>query len=431
MTQDEPADQYAHSAIPAAERVSGWRVGMIVASFSIGLPDFLNAAQIGMALGLRQAILASLLAGLCLCLGGSLTSRVAVRTRLSTYALIERSFGHGGAAIINSAIALISFCWFGVNASFFGEALGGAARANGVRIDMPALIVGGAILMTVSTIIGFRALDRLASIAVPVLAVVLGTVAVLAVRHHGVTTASSPHPPVPLRFGIAVSALVGSNMLAVATMPDLARFIRSERGAVGAMALSFPVAAPIMMTVSAIPALALHETSIASLVMRLGLGTPVLFLLVLPTLTVNALNLYSASLALSTVLPSVRLWIFTVAGGVIGTGLALAGIIDAFIPFLLLLGIVIPPIAAVYAIDVLVLAKRPVPATHPICWRALAAWGASVAAALLLARVDGSLTTIPALDATIFAAAAYLMLNLRVVEGRMKLRDQPLGEALP
>ena len=91
-----------------------------------------------------------------------------------------------------------------------------------------------------------------------------------------------------MRFGIALSALIGSNMLAVATMPDLSRFIRTSREAVISMALSFPIAAPLMMTAAALPALAMHETSIMKLVIAFGFGTPILFLLVLPTWTVNS-----------------------------------------------------------------------------------------------------------------------------------------------
>jgi cytosine permease len=404
------ADEHAHSAIPPGERVAGWRVGLIVASFSIGLPDFLNAAQVGFALGLRMAVLAALVSGVFLCLGSTLTARTAVRTRMSTYALIERSFGRGGAMAINTTIALVHFCWFGVNASFFGEVVGGAADASGLHVGMSAVIVIGALLMAISTAIGFRALDRLASIGVPVLALLLGTVAVLAVHRHGLVIAPVPDAPVPLRFGIAVSALAGSNMLALTTMPDLARYIETPRGAGIAMALSFPVAAPIMMAVSATAALALHDTSLTAIVIKLGLSTPILFALVLPTFTVNALNLYSASLALSTTFPRFSRTVYVAFGAIVGTGLALGGIIDAFVPFLLLLGVVIPPIAAIYVID----NRRGVVRSRSdmIHWRAIAAWAIAVIAALAIEWSGRMLTTIPALDATLFAAATYYLLGL-------------------
>ncbi|WP_294392652.1 cytosine permease [uncultured Sphingomonas sp.] len=428
-------DQYAHGPVPAGVTVPGWRVGLIVASFSIGLPDFLNGAHNALALGLGRAVLAALIAGAVLCIGGCLTATVSVRSRLSTYLLTRRSFGTRGAALINVVVALIHFCWFGVNASFFGEAVGAAAAANGLPSSFPLMVVIGSVLMTVSTMIGFRALDRLAMLAVPVLAAVLVAVVWATVGAHGVVTAPSPHPPEPMRLGIAVSALIGAYMLAVATMPDLTRFVRTRRGALSAMAISFPIATPLMMTAAAIPALATGETSLMKLVQTSGFGTAVLFLLVLPTWTINALNLYSASLSLSTTFPAVRQWIFVVTGGVVGTVFALLGILDAFIPFVLFLGLIIPPIAAIYVIDGFtrfrnVDAARSLDGIGAVRWTPLLVWIGSALVASLAAYTDWSLTRVPALDATLVAAVAYLLaLRWERTSGRAPRWRAPAGAA--
>lgn len=412
MSGTEAHDDYAHSPVPEGITVPGWRVGLIVASFSIGLPDFLNGAHNALALGLTGAVAAALLAGLILCIGGSTTAIVSVRTRLSTYLLVRRSFGTRGSALINLVIALIHFAWFGVNASFFGEAMVEAARANGLPANFATFVIFGSVVMTAATVIGFRALDRLALVAVPLLAAVLVAVVIATLDMHGLATAPDPNPPTGMTFGIAVSGLIGAYMLAVATMPDLSRYTRTARGAVAGMALSFPVATPLMMTAAAIPALATHETSIMKLVVAYGFGTPVLFLLVLPTITVNALNLYSSSLSLGSIFPGVRQWVFTLVGGTIGTILALIGILDAFIPFVLFLGLIIPPIAAIYVIDAWTRFRGADAAGSLLGlpgfdWRALGTWLASVVVAVLGAYRGLTLTTVPALDATIVAALIY------------------------
>ncbi|MDV3455976.1 cytosine permease [Sphingomonas sp. HF-S4] len=423
MSSSEAHDEYAHSPVPDGITIPGWRVGLIVASFSIGLPDFLNGAHNALALGFTKAVLAALCAGLLLCAAGSLTAVTSVRTRLSTYLLVRRSFGTGGAAGINTVIALIHFCWFGVNASFFGEALVEAAAANGLAGNFTAFVILGAVLMTGSTIIGFRALDRLALVAVPVLGAILIAVVVAAINARGFVTAPPATAAEPMHFGIALSALLGAYMLAVATMPDLSRFTSTPRGAVASMALSFPVAIPLMMAAAAIPALAMQETSIMKLIVQFGFGTPVLFLLVLPTWTVNALNLYSSSLSLSSTFPRVRQWVFTVVGGVLGTIFALMGILDAFIPFVLFLGLIIPPIAAIYVIDSWTRFRRADPAESLLAlpsfrWEALGTWAASIGVGALGAYKDLTLTSVPALDATLFAAAVYAGLRAFPIRAR-------------
>ncbi|CAN5738539.1 cytosine permease [soil metagenome] len=419
---EHAGELHAHSPVPEDVTVPGWRVGLIVASFSIGLPDFLNGAHNALALGFWGAVSAALIAALILCAGGCLTSVVSVRTRLSTYLLVRRSFGTGGAALINTVIALIHFCWFGVNASFFGEAMVQAAAANGIAGNFTVFVILGSALMTVSTIIGFRALDRLAVVAVPVLAVILGLVVWAALDRHGLVTAPASNPPEPMGFGIAISALIGAYMLAVATMPDLSRYTRTTRGAIASMVLSFPIATPLMMTAAAIPALATGETSIMKLVVQFGFGTPVLFLLVLPTWTVNSLNLYSSSLSLGTTFPRVRPWLFTALGGTIGAAFALMGILDAFIPFLLFLGLIIPPIAAIYVIDAFTTwrgadSAASIAAVPVVRWPALATWLGSIVVAVLAAYQGWTLTTVPALDATIMAALVYVLVRRRFRPG--------------
>src|SRR3546814_9928563 len=104
-------------------------------------------------------------------------------------------------------------------------------------------------------------------VAVPFVGAILIAVCVGALRDNiapdfGPVTA----PPVQMSFGIALSSLVGGNLLTVAAMPDLSRFIRTERGAISAMLLSFPFCAPVIMLVSALIALATGQTDIMKLV---------------------------------------------------------------------------------------------------------------------------------------------------------------------
>ncbi|WP_343521257.1 cytosine permease [Sphingomonas sp.] len=414
MSAGAPGGEYASSPLPEHLTVAGWRVALIVASFNIALPGFLNGAQTGLALGFWPAALAALLAGLILCGGACLTAWVAVRTRLTTYLLIQRSFGRWGAALVNTVIAIVHYCWFGVNVSFFAGAIV-ALVAQGYAIpgDFTAFVIAGSMLMIVSTIFGFRALDRLALVAVPLLGVILATVAILAVRRYGLVLAPSANPPEPMSFGIALSAIVGGNMLTVAAMPDLSRYIRSVRGAVSSMVLSFPVATPLLLVAAALPALATGETDIMKLVTMLGFGLPVLLILILSIWTINAANLYSASLSMSATFPKVREWVFICLGGAVGGSFAVMGIIDSFVPFLLFLAILIPPIAAIYVIDTLVTfrdrdAAQTLEALAWIRWPAVLTWIGSIAIALLLERHGLTLTTVPMIDATILATAGYL-----------------------
>ena len=421
MTQSRTNDAYASAALPESMTVPGWRVALIIASFTFALPGFLYSAQAGLALGLNKAFLAALIAGLILCAGACLTAIISVRTRLTTYLLVQRSFGVKGAALVNIVIAIVHFCWFGVNVSFFGAAMVAAANEGyGVPGNFQLFVVIGSILITISTIFGFKTLDRLAMVAVPLVGVILIAVCVKALGAGPIDLAPRESPPEPMSFGIALSALVGGNMLTVAAMPDLSRFIRTERGAIVGMGLSFPFAAPVLMLVASLIALATGKTDIMELVVGYGFGAPALLMLLLSVWTINALNLYSAGLSMAATFPKAPQWIFTIAGGAVGCLFAIMGIINSFIPFLVTLGLIIPPIAAIYVIDGYFVFRGEAASQRPAAfrWAAIAVWLGSLAVTMPATALGVTLTTVPALDATILAAGGYLIV-LRLV-GRSK-----------
>lgn len=401
-------EQYSNTQVPEHQTIPGWRVALIITSFSIAVSSFLNGALTALALGFWESLLCALLAGIILCIGGIYTSIASVRSRLTTYLLVQRSFGIQGAVSVNLVMAIVHYGWFGVNVSIFaGAVIASLNEIYGVQGDFATAVIAGSILMTVSTVFGIRTLDGLALISTPFVGAILVGVCVFAARKHGIVFEPPANPPTPMSFGIALSAMIGGNMMVIATMPDISRYIRSTREAVQGMMLSFPIAMTLLMLAAAIPALALGETDLMKIVVGLGFGLPALIMLLLSTWTINAANLYSASLSLSATFPAVKPWIFTLFGGFIGGGLALMGIIDQFIPFLLLLGLIIPPIAAIYTIDVL---KARDTANPPAFrWPALAVWAGSVAVAFAADKGFFTLTTVPMLDASLLAIGAYLL----------------------
>jgi cytosine permease len=417
VSHHESGDQYANAPLPEALTVGGWRVALIIASFSISLPTFLNGAQTSLALGFWPAVLAAFLAGLCLCAGGCLTSLVAVRSRLNTYLLIRRSFGMKGAGLVNVIIAVVHFCWFGVNVSFLGDAVAAAGVGFGFAPDHVSVVVIGSLLMAVTTLIGFRALDRLAMIGVPLLAAMIVAVCIAAARRHGIVLSPPATSQHHMTFGIAISAIIGGDMLAIATLPDLSRYTRTPKGVVLSMALSYPFTAPLLMSGAALAALATGETDIMRMITGFGFGAWALLLLVMPTWTLNSLNLYSASLSLAATFPRVPRWAFILVGTVIGTGLALMGIIEGFIPFLVLLGVTIPPFAAIFVIDGLtrfrgVDAAASIENLGGVHWPAVTTWAVTSGVAAIALHYDATVTTVPALDAVFLSTGLYLLLTL-------------------
>jgi cytosine permease len=134
-----------------------------------------------------------------------------------------------------------------------------------------------------------------------------------------------------------------------------------------------------------------------------------LLIVALTAWSTNTFNLYAATLVGKTVRPNTPHWKISLIAGVVGTALGLAGVSDLLVPYLLWLGICIPPIAGVYLVNV----ALGVPRDASRAWRveALIAWGLGSAWAALPAAWGWRITPVPALDSIFVCAAVYAALR--------------------
>ena len=403
--------------VPAKEKVGCIRLALIIVGVSIALPAFVSGAQLGQAIGIRQALLAFLIGGLILAAIGSFTGIVASRSRLTTYTLVQFSFGPKGAHIVNFVMAATMFGWFGVNASLFGDAVQAAIQnLNWTSAGNAGFyVLVGSALMILTTIFGFKAIDKLSLVSVPVLIAILVAILVQSLQQ------TSPENLLQagdrsMSLGIAISAVAGSNMVMVATMPDIARFLSKRSQAIWAMFIAYIIGEPIILLSSAVPSLVTGEPDLMNIIFTLGLGTWALVVMVFATWTSNAANLYGSGLSLAAIFKKVRRWKLTVLSGVFGTAFALAGIIDLFVPFLLLLGATIPPIAGIYVIHFYAFGNQTYEIDSlvrgpPVRYDAFIAWTLGSAVALLSSAEYTTLSTIPAIDAILVSGLSYWCLK--------------------
>ncbi len=412
---DELTDDHSRNPVPPGEGVSGIRVAMIIVGFAITLPLMITGSQMGLALGLGTALKAFVAGGLVLMVIGSLTAMVAADARLSTYKILEFSFGHAGARFVSALLALTLFGWYGVTAALFGDAL----RTTVLDIYSQDIsgtlgVVLGSVLMIAVTVFGFRALDLLSMVAVPLLVLFLLVLVVSSIGEIGPQTKSNTAPG---DLGVAISMVVGTYIVGVVLVPDLCRYAKTVRDGVLAIVVSLGIGLPFILAASAVPSIAAREADLVDIMVKLGLGVPALFVIIFATWTSNANNLYSTSLGLATVVERVAKWKLTLVAGIVGTLVAVAGFTDYFMPFLLVLGVAIPPVAGIYLVDYFLVQGRDAYAGR--CPASVAKVNATAFAAWCVAAVIGvgaargwfGLSGIPACDAFLSAAVLYLLIT--------------------
>ena len=103
-----------------------------------------------------------------------MTMTIGATSRLSTYMLVQFPFGRLGGRIVSFLLSITLFGWFGVTLMLFAQACRQTViEIFGVDWQLASFTLAGSVLMVGTTIFGFRAIERLARVAVPLLAVLL------------------------------------------------------------------------------------------------------------------------------------------------------------------------------------------------------------------------------------------------------------------
>ena len=222
--------------------------------------------------------------------------------------------------------------------------------------------------------------------------------------------------------------MIGSYIADVIIQPGYSRFARARSGAVWGVYIALGVVFPAIQFFSALPSMRTGQTNILEVMALLGLALPAFALLGLGAWSSNVLCLYSSGLSLATLRRGLNLKFVILACGMIGTAIAFVPIQSYLINFLVGLGIVIPPIGAIYCIDYLLRRRGEAPfeqieAEPAVRWPALAAWGGG--ALLGFASFTGTLTLtgVASFDALIGTLVIMLASTLAAAPKR---QQQPI-----
>ena len=269
--------------------------------------------------------------------------------------------------------------------------------------------------MTLTAMFGFKLIERFSELAVPVLALFMLFVVYAVFQQTTPTEIMSIPGSGSMSLGTAISTVIGANILMAVSGPDLTRYAHNGMEGIKSV-LGLAIGYPIILLVSGIPTLVVGEIDIMKIMIGLGVAVPALYILVFSTWTTNTVNLYSSVLTLATVFTKTPDWKIALYASVVGTGSAVLGIMDFFLPFVLFLGIVTTPLAGVYIADFFFIQHGnynidDLPRSTTIKYPAFIAWIAGAACAYFATYEMISFTTIPAIDSLIASFVIYLLIK--------------------
>lgn len=410
------SDASARTPVADAESVSGFQVGIVIVGISITLPLLYSAGELARGIGLSRAMIASVAGALILSIMSVPAAVVGARTRLSSYMIIEHTFGFVGAKFVNFWFGLFLLGWYAVTAELFGRTLFLAAGEL-TALTMPEwpYTVVSSVVVTITTIYGFKAIDRLALVAVPFLLLALIAVVVKSLQQTSFSDLLLIEGA-GIDMPTAISAVVGAAIVGVVLMPDLTRYTRNTRDCITASFLGQGGGITIAYILGMIPVLVWNELEPMTYMLVMGFGVFALAVLVFATWTTNVVNLYSTALAARASVPLGNYRSIVVISGIAGTIAALGGIADHLIEFLITLGLLVPPIGGVYLCDFFLLnrtdfSESRLESRPAIKINAVIAGIGSGLVATWMYYSEHSITSIGALDSLLISIVVYLALE--------------------
>jgi cytosine permease len=274
--------------------------------------------------------------------------------------------------------------------------------------------------MMATAVVGYKAIEKLSLIVVPLLLILLLVTIVRVAQDHSFSDVLAIVPESPASLGVLVSIVAGGMAVGAVIMPDISRYARSSRDAVGGALFGFLGGFPLFVALAMYLGFATGNGDFTANMIGIHSGLWsffALFTIVFATWTTNDNNLYSAALALNSLFPKTAKWRVTLIAGICGTILAMLGILSHFMNWMLVLSVSIPPIGAVMAVDFFLFRRYAYdPAVESelpaVRWQAFASWGFGLFIGLLTYYKVFAFTTAPALDAIIASSVAYCVVML-------------------
>ncbi|BET95895.1 cytosine permease [Xenorhabdus taiwanensis] len=412
-------ENYPLSRVPQTQRVSLLSVAIVHMGMLTALDQFMLGAVLGDSMALIDAFIAIFIGSLIFGIVTFGLGFAGMREGLSG-SLLARwcGFGRIGSVLIGLMVAISLLGWFGIQNAIFAHSLN---FASGDRLGFGWAAAFSGTLLTTLVAFGFKALRFTARIAVPLF--------ILLVAYISTTVLSGntgqqlheiiklPHSGDTLTISAGITIVVGGAIVASLMTPDLTRYTKSGQHVFGITLLTIIAGEFVINGLAILIAKALNTSDVVT-IMSQAAGGAGLLVVVFSTLRVNDLNLYSSSLGIINAVEGItgkklRYSPTTAVIGIFGTLLSILGILERFVDFLTVLGVVFPPIIGIMLVDYYILRSHRKILDKSREQGALPSETPTIGWAAIIASVIGSVVGleaewgVPAINSLLLASLVY------------------------
>ena len=405
--KDYPLDH-----VPQSARVGLLSLSAVLLGLTFFSPTMVAGGQVAASFGLNKFLQAMVIGNLILGLYVAIMSVIGTKSGLTSVLLSRYTLGTAGSKWASFLLGGTQLGWYAVSAAYVAEIF---VKALNMPNSFIFWTLFWCIVMGITAVYGFKAMEIVSYIAIPLILILTIWTPILGIQKAGSWAALAAIAPSgePMAMTTALTIIVGTFASAGTQVANWSRFAKSAKVSFIAALLAFFFGNGLMIFAGGIGAIAFQLPDIVEVFMQMGIVFFALVILTINIWTTNDAAAYAFGVAGSEFFNKSDKKPFIIGGVAIATVLAVTGVYNFFIPFLVALGIFIPPLGGTIIGDYLFVWKGNIPNINKVEFK-------SVRVANLAAYLIGTLVAyltnkfgigIPPLQGIIAAALMVPVMN--------------------
>ena len=360
-SQVTPQEQdYPLSPVPMDQRRSIWSMGLVLLGFTFFTATMWAGGSIGVAFDFSTMLLVLAAGNLLLGTYAAILGYIAAESGLNTALMSRFTFGELGSKLSDFILGFTQIGWYAWGTATMAVLL---VKLTGLPESWttPLMVVFG-FGFCITAFIGYKGLEMLSRFAVPAMIILVAVSMTIATSDAGgFSGLLAITPSDEMTVAAAITMVFGTFVSGGTQATNWTRFAKSGKTAVIATLLAFFLGNGLMTLIGAFGALVYQQADIVDIMVAQGLATLGILMLFLNLWTTQDNTVYNFAVAGCNMIRTRRRKLVTVGGAAIGTVLAVLGMYEWLIPFLVLLGTFIPPIGGVIMASYFIGYKREYP----------------------------------------------------------------------
>ena len=338
------------SEAPRSARKGLLSISMVLFSFTFFTGTMFAGGKLGMAFNFVDMLWIAAIGNTLLALHAAALALIASRSGLNTVLMGRFCFGEAGSRLSDFLLGFAELGWYAWGTATVAIVL---VKMLGLAegFTLPLMVFFG-MGFSITAIIGYKGLDVLSRVSVPLMFVLLIVSMYIATQHvGGFSGLAAVIPQQTMTVSAAITMVFGTFASGATQATNWTRLSRSGRIAVTASVVSFLLGNGLMIVAGAWCAMVYQQADIVEVMMLQGLSFAAVVMLCLNLWTIQGPTIYNVAAATCHLVRSERRRTMTLLAAAVGVLLAMGGMYEMLIPFLVLLGSVIPPIGGVIMAD--------------------------------------------------------------------------------